>query len=70
MSDYRLQLDYGNNLLRDTGALQKNPVSCPHCHTKGGYVARVHRSWWQKLFFSQRKRYQCMECDKEFWQDR
>ncbi|MBK8452924.1 MAG: hypothetical protein WAQ53_04855 [Thiofilum sp.] len=68
MSDYRLQLLYGNTAMADHAQqVQQASVTCPHCNTKGGYVARVHRSWWQRLFFPSRKRFLCMECDKEFW---
>lgn len=68
MSDYRLQLLYGNTAMADHAQqVQQASVTCPHCHTQGGYVARVHRSWWQRLFFPSRKRFLCMECDKEFW---
>ncbi|CAA6813991.1 MAG: Unknown protein [uncultured Thiotrichaceae bacterium] len=40
---------------------------CPRCELPGGYMLRIPRGMWHRLFFLKKKRYLCQECGHRFY---
>lgn len=43
---------------------------CPNCETPGGYMLRIPRARWRRLFFLKDKHYLCRECGHKFYTKR
>lgn len=40
---------------------------CPRCELPGGYMLRIPRSKWRRLFHINKKHYLCQECGHRFY---
>lgn len=40
---------------------------CPRCELPGGYMLRIPRSKWRRLFHIKKKHYLCQECGHRFY---
>lgn len=45
----------------------ENGTLCPNCRIPGGYLVRIPRGVWRRLFFLKQKHYLCRECGHKFY---